>query len=592
MMFLMMGSAFGQNELSQVDDNVQAIDHYFAMETSQLPFPKVIPLAAEIVSDRLLYNSDTLARTYALISEIASVKGESARAHQLALYGLTYKGTTADVVLNLKLKRASWHFFNNEFSELIDYIEPVIAQAETGKFQQYRMQALAYRAMGNAMLGNHQASLEDLLLIEQVINTNPKFPNIIELYELLGISQHFLGNFSLALSMYSKAIDRRFNDEKLIGISQTYSRLGDGYSALGQFDDAYNAYWEAKNFATAHQFPIRIAYAELGIGQVMLSQNDYENAFKSLIEAENLFKGKNLRKPYINTLTALIISSQKTGRDALAEQLLKQASEMIELLTFLPEQAELYVLLSKYYQSKGEYEKAVSLLEQYVSENRVQHPSIVSSADTKEEVEQGKMQAMKVVQVSENRLAEKPNNNQYLQMFLLLLCFVLAVVIFMLWYQLRAQRLNFAYEQNERPTYLLLKPTETKQLYHRKYKQARKYEYPISIGYIEIKNWQDISFQFNKRTVSEVAKTIATIINEHLGEFDYAGQINDGEYLLMYPHQGKGDSQEKMDKLVDALKVRFFANLGQFSVNIGYSIEEPSIQDIDPYIFLSRLSET
>ena len=587
-----MGSSFGQNQQSSLDDNVRAIDRFFAMETSQLPFSQVIPLAAEIVSNRESYNSDTLARTYALISEIASVKGESARANQLALYGLTYKGTTADVVLNLKLKRASWHFFNNEFNELIDYIEPVIAQAETGEFQQYRMQALAYRAMGNAMLGNHQASLEDLLLIEQVINTNPKFPNIIELYELLGISQYFLGNHGLALNMYSRAIDRRFNDDKLIGISQTYSRLGDGYAVLGQFDDAYNAYWEAKKFANAHQFPIRIAYAELGIGQVMLSQKEYEKAFTSLIEAENLFKGKNLRKPYINTLSALIISSQQTGRVELAGQLLKQASEMIELLTFLPEQAELYILLSKYYQSNGEYEKAVSLLEQYVSENKVQSHSIARSAGVNEEVEQGRKQAMKVVEVSESRLAEKPNNNQYMQVLLLLLCFVLALLVLILWYQLRAQRLNFAYEQNERPSYLLLKPTETKQLYHRKYKQARKYEYPISIGYIEIKNWQDIAFQFNKRTVSEVAKTIATIINEHLGEFDYAGQINEGEYLLMYPHQEKVESQEKMDKLVDALKVRFFANLGQFSVNIGYSIEEPCIQDIDPYIFLSRLSET
>ena len=35
----------------------------------------------------------------------------------------------------------------------------------------------------------------------------------------------------------------------------------------------------------------------------------------------------------------------------------------------------------------------------------------------------------------------------------------------------------------------------------------------------------------------------------------------------------------------------FFANLGEFSVNIAFSIATPSVQDIDPYIFLSRLSE-
>lgn len=44
-----------------------------------------------------------------------------------------------------------------------------------------------------------------------------------------------------------------------------------------------------------------------------------------------------------------------------------------------------------------------------------------------------------------------------------------------------------------------------------------------------------------------------------------------------------------MDKIVDALKVRFFANLGEFSVNIVFSLDAPNVQDIDPYIFLSRL---
>jgi hypothetical protein len=47
-----------------------------------------------------------------------------------------------------------------------------------------------------------------------------------------------------------------------------------------------------------------------------------------------------------------------------------------------------------------------------------------------------------------------------------------------------------------------------------------------------------------------------------------------------------------MEKLVSALKLRFFANLGDFSVIIAYSIESPNFQDIDPYIFLSQLSDS
>ena len=121
---------------------------------------------------------------------------------------------------------------------------------------------------------------------------------------------------------------------------------------------------------------------------------------------------------------------------------------------------------------------------------------------------------------------------------------------------------------------------------------ARKYAYPLTMGYISITNWQELTFQFNKKIVGEVSREIASVINEHINEFENAGLINDGEYLLLFPHQNKDEVSVIIEKLVSALKLRFFANLGGFSVIISYSIESPSFQDIDPYIFLSQLSDS
>ena len=121
---------------------------------------------------------------------------------------------------------------------------------------------------------------------------------------------------------------------------------------------------------------------------------------------------------------------------------------------------------------------------------------------------------------------------------------------------------------------------------------ARKYGYPLAIGYLSITNWSELSFHFNKKIMTEVAKTIATLLNEHKGEFDNVGLINEGEYLLLCPHQTNENIQEKLENLIEAIKVTFFANLGDFSVKIGYALDSPTVQDIDPYIFLSRLSES
>ncbi|MCW8832882.1 MAG: hypothetical protein OQK03_06155 [Colwellia sp.] len=119
---------------------------------------------------------------------------------------------------------------------------------------------------------------------------------------------------------------------------------------------------------------------------------------------------------------------------------------------------------------------------------------------------------------------------------------------------------------------------------------ARKYAYPLTLGYISINNWQELLFKFNKKVVNEVSDNIVDLINEHISEFENAGLINDGEYLLLFPHQNKEDVMITMEKLLEDLRLRFFANLGGVSVILSYSVESPDFQDIDPYIFLSQLS--
>ena len=85
---------------------------------------------------------------------------------------------------------------------------------------------------------------------------------------------------------------------------------------------------------------------------------------------------------------------------------------------------------------------------------------------------------------------------------------------------------------------------------------------------------------------------MAIIINEYIAEEDYAGVISAGEYLFLCPHQTPEQVITKFTDIKQAIKTQFFANLGDYSVKVRCSIEAPNIQDIDPYVFLSRLSES
>ena len=593
--FYFASFAYAQFNKTELEIHTQKIEKYYEADIATVSFDDVIQIATKIVPNRTLYDPNTLAKTYSLLAQIAYIKGESSRSYQLTLFGLTYQPISPEVALNLKLRLVAGYFFNNQYEEILEVIEGVIISAEQENNSEYRIQALGYRAMAKALLGLYDESQADLISVEQVINSNQSFANYDKLYEILAIAQHYLGNDEASLSLYEKVLNQRFKMDNLLGIETTYFLLGEVYLSMGRLDDAYNAFWEAQKFAREFQLPIKEAYADFGLGKVLIQQQRYEPAFKALVEAENSFKGRSLNGPYLSTLIELIVASQKTQRISFANQLLKQADEIIQTNNVRPNQAKLYQLLATYYQQLGDYKSALSMLKKYVD---TQSNSIQEKVNSKENINrnpvtQSQIQTLKVAEISESKsnLNEQVAKKSQVIFLLLVTCFLFFAIIILQWLNMRAQRLKYAYEQDERPAHELSQPYETKRIFHAAFKMARKYEYPISVGYIEVSNWSDLTFQYNKKVVGEVSKTIAIIINENLGEFDSAGQINDGQYLIIYPHQKNDESLRKMDKIVDALKVRFFANLGEFSVNIVFSLDAPNVQDIDPYIFLSRLIE-
>ena len=120
---------------------------------------------------------------------------------------------------------------------------------------------------------------------------------------------------------------------------------------------------------------------------------------------------------------------------------------------------------------------------------------------------------------------------------------------------------------------------------------ARKYQYSISVVYLAVENWQELNFHFNRKILIDVSQALAVIINENLDEEDYAGVLSAGEYLFLCPHQTPEQVAIKSSRIQQEIKTRFFVNLGDHSVKIKCSVDSPDIQDIDPYVFLSRLSE-
>ena len=290
-----------------------------------------------------------------------------------------------------------------------------------------------------------------------------------------------------------------------------------------------------------------------------------------------------------------------------ATSLLIEAEKLLSDTELTDEYIVLYQLLANMHKENGNLSKAYYWQQKYstalLKAAIVAKPKIkmsteqtaqISALTNASAINQTRQLAVKLAEKSELAIsfAKKYQQQRTLIFILSGIAFILFNTILFLWLKRRTKKLKATYDTLEKPSDVIATPIQTKQLYQKNFNMARKYSYPLTIGYISISNWQALTFQFSKKIITEVDREIASIINKHINDFEDAGLISNGEYLILFPHQDSTDVEYTMNKLISALKLRFFANLGKFSVTITYSVGSPNFQDIDPYIFLSQLSDS
>jgi tetratricopeptide (TPR) repeat protein len=455
------------------------------------------------------------------------------------------------------------------------------------------------------MLGQHANALIDLQKVETVIQQDAAFSEHISLLAILANAYYHLGDYQTALTIQLRILKLRFNINKFSNIDQTYFHLANAYYRLNRFNDAYTAYWEAKNYAIKKDAPIYVAFASQGLALTLLRQKQYVAAKTEISQAKELFYRNNLATPYLESIIIFAQIYHETKQQEHSFSLLLQAEKLATNINLTADYIVLYQFIAEMYRAKQDLNKAYWWQKKYsdsllanilFTKKLIKLNSYSSSNDIIKFDKNIPARNLAIQRAEQNKLTSLFSSKfRQQQLFILIstiITFLLLVYIIFLWVKPRSKRLQTVYEAAEKPSYILANSIQTKQLYQTSFNMARKYNYSLILGYISITNWQELTFQFNKKTASEVSRGITSLINEHLNEFESTGLINDGEYLLFFPHQNKEDVTKTIEKLISALKLRFFANLGEFSVIIAYSIKSPDFQDLDPYIFLSRLSDS
>jgi tetratricopeptide (TPR) repeat protein len=595
---LLTRSTFARTVIN-IEQNIKKVNRYFAQESENLPYEEIIALSIKILEFRESYTTQTLGKTFVLLADVARNKGEDNEAFQFSQDGLSLKGLNQTITFNLLLKSANGYYLKGNYEQTQDLATNVILKAVSPDVLKYRLIALSYRAVTYALQNQNNLAINDLKQVEALIRKNPQYGDHLRLLEILATAHYYLGDIQISLTMQNKLLTLRFDLEKLANIDQTYLYLGRTYFQLNLLDDAYNAYWEAQQHSEIKNAPILVAYAELGLAEVLLKQQEFQASYDWLLSASATFNEKNQRKPYLTSLILLAEIASHLKNKALYQHYLQLAELNSKNVNLSKKQSKLLLLLSDMYQLNGDYKSALEIHKNYLElllQFQIKgEPSLMINSN--KGISANDKSRNLILNLAEQSKLKSRFNAKYInqkEIIYFLICVITLLLITFVFFGVRQRRLrlNQVYDEVEQPLSYLVSPSQTKRNYQLNFKMARHYDYPLAVGYLSVINWEELSFHFNRKIMLEVSKKLATLLNESKGEFDEAGTINDGEYLLLGPHQTEDEIVAKLNNLATAIKVRSFANLGDYSVKIGYSFGLPTAQDIDPYIFLSRLSET
>lgn len=605
--FFVIFNVSSQENLTQ-EQSIKQIKQLVKVNSESLNTRQVQLLADGILPNRQHYPNETIAKLFLLLADTEINRGDVNAALDYTQQGLAVSTLNKQIKLCLLLKLAQIHVAEKNYSALLDVAERAVKSSESVAEDKYKLFALSYRSVALATSGRHQQALLDLEQVEQGIAGNTLFNEHIELFTILADAYYQLNDFQTVLTLQLNILKLRFEAEQKGNIERTYLSLGYAYIFLQRFDDAYNAFWEAKYFAEKKSAPINIAYAQKGVGISLLKQQEYSAAVVALQHAANIFQQENLHSNLIETLVALAKAQINAEQKVEGYTLLRKILMLLDGKPVSFEYLGFYRMLAAMHFDQGNYQNAyvwqkkhselllIKMKNKKKSANSVRdfYNQPLSILQSEESIIQSRELAVKLAQENQlsNSYSLKLQQKHSIIISLTVLVTLLLITLFVVVVKLKSKKRTLVYETEERPSYILASPMQTKHDYQLAFKKARTYQYPLLVSYFIIDNWQELIFLCGKKSIKEVRREIASVINEQLTEFDQAGLLNDGEYLLLFEHQSEEEVREKVIKLTQALSVRFFANLGNFSVTINYALKSPDFKDIDPYVFLARLCES
>ena len=187
-----------------------------------------------------------------------------------------------------------------------------------------------------------------------------------EAYLTIGISNHHLGKYDIALDYYQK-YRSYFKDKKTDNLCLILGNIGRVYSDLGDKETALNYYLKEDSIAKNLESPLRIVGAKNHLGAWYNEQEDLEKASEYFYEAINIAVENGLHKQVGTGYNNIAISKFFEGKVDSSEYFFKKSLEYREKYSNITDVSDSYLNLGTLQSMTGNHDKAIPFFNKSLS---------------------------------------------------------------------------------------------------------------------------------------------------------------------------------------------------------------------------------
>lgn len=247
----------------------------------------------------------------------------------------------------------------NLYAEALDHLGRSILEYQ--KLKNFKGIIKVINEKGNIFwgIGKYDKYLEEHL---ESLNLSQKYnyqPGIIDSYISLGSTYAILNNFQEAINYYRKSLNLAGETEDILRLALVHNELGKLYEDYEHYDSAERFFNQSYALSSQIQDINGKARATHSLGQLYYKKGDYENALRTHLAAKKLIDEIDNKRAVAIIYNSLGLTYYKLGNSSLAVKYLKKGVLLGREVGIISNEAEAAELLSKIYQSNGNYKEAL-----------------------------------------------------------------------------------------------------------------------------------------------------------------------------------------------------------------------------------------